>query len=579
MNPTSPPTDTANKSGPVLNVLAHGATVNDNVDATAAINKTVAALPASGGTVYLPVGTYAIRSSLTVITINQANVSFICAPGAILQAQTGFRANFPEIDIPNSATNVLVQGCVLDGNSISGQGFQIDGSAGQVLIDNVESKNQTGTAGRGILRTGGLVQITNSYFHNDPGGYYDFAGVGGTPSLRFDTNHCDVITGNPNGICAGSSGLNFFEASNNLFTNTTAGTQAVLYCFGCDQVDWEHNNFNNVTAAVHCDTCGGGTISFNTATNDIAVGFPDYFVEVGSNFTVEGNASTNKAGERGMVLGVGSDTQGPTALRTQVNSFDSTTGFTAGSNVTLSTDTADKQEGAGSMVATANGSFTTGTLWYFNFDSPQTFWVPYQDIWIKPTNASLSAGQLQLCMSVNSAISTCDLRVNLPAIAQNAWYRVVAYGNGWEGALSINGQSSSGFESFGIKVANSSPGLVVKFDDFDKADELVGYVAQSNKIVNPASACISFGGLQGGIVSDNTCENPIGGSNSAYIDENSAGITFVGNTSSFPASNSSSVHLLVDATAGAATVTASADQTNASRIFSCTNGGKVFPGP
>ncbi len=579
INPALAPEGTADKGAPVFNVLAYGATVNDNLDATGAINKTIAALPVSGGTVYLPSGTYAIKSAHTVITINQANVNFTCAPGAILQAQSGFPANFPEIDISNSANNVLVQGCMLDGNSISGQGFQIDGRAGQVFIDNVESKNQTQNAGRGTLRTGGLVQITNSYFHNEPTGYYDLVGVGGTPSLRFDTNHCDVITGNPNGICVGSSGLNFFEASNNLFTNITAGTQAVLYCFGCDKVDWEHNNFNDVTAAVHCDTCGGGTVSFNTATNDIAVGFPDYFVEVGSHFTVEGNVSLNKTGERGMVLGVGSDNQSPASLRSQVSSFDSTTGFTAGSDVTLSTDSADKQEGTGSMVAIGNGNFTTGTLWYFNFDSPVKFWVPYQDIWIKPTSGAISAGQLQLCVSVNKGISTCDLPINLPAIAQSTWYRVIAYGTGWEGALSINGQSSPGFNSFGIKVTTSSPSLAVKFDDFDKADELVGYVAQSNKIVSPASACISFGALQGGTVANNDCENPIGGSNAAYIDANSAGVAFAGNKSSFSTGIPGSVHLLVDARASAANVTASGDSTNAARMFSCTNGGQVFPGP
>ena len=577
MNPTLPPLGTT--GGPVFNVLAYGATVNNNVDATAAINRTIAAVPASGGTVYLPSGTYAVKSGTTVITINQANVSFICAPGAILKAQAGFRAEFPEIDIPSSATNVLVQGCVLDGNGVSGHGFQIDGNAAQVFIDSVESKNQTGTAGRGSLRTGGLVQITNSHFHDDPTGYYDLAGVGGTPSLRFDTNRCDAITGNPNGICAGSSGLNFFEASNNVFTNAAAGREAVLYCFGCDKVDWQHNSFTSVTAALHCDTCGGGNVSFNAATNDVALGFPDYFVEVGSNFTVEGNVSTNKTGERGMVIGVGSDSQSPASLRTQVNSFDSTTGFTAGSNVTVSTDNADKQEGTGSMVATATGSFTTGTLWYFNFNSPQTSWVPYQDVWIKPTSGALAAGQLQLCMSVNTAISTCDLKINLPAVAQNIWYRVITYGTGWEGALSINGQSRAGFNSFGIRATISSPSLVVKFDDFDKADELLGYVVRSNKIVNPASACISFGALQGGLVNDNSCQNPIGGSNTAYIDQNSAGVTFTGNESNFSAGRAGSVHLLVAGGVGPATVTASGDQTNAATTFSCTDGGKVVPGP
>lgn len=575
--PPPPPTSTSNGSVPVFNVLDSGATVNTNVDATGAINSIVAALPMSGGTVYLPAGTYAIKSAVTTLTINQAHVNFQCAPGAILQAQTGFQTGAAILDIQGSATDVLVQGCVFDGNSVSGQGFRIDGGAAGVSIDHVETKNQTQTGGRGMLRTGGLVQITNSYFHDVPIGYYDFVGAGGTPSLKVDGNHFDRITGSPNSIASGSSGLNYFEASNNVFANITAGTQEVLYCYGCDKVDWQNNQFANVFGAIHCDTCGGGTISFNTATN--STGGVDFFPEVGSNLTIEGNTSTNDAGERGIVLGVGSSSQGVASLRAQVTSFDSTTGFTPGSNVSLTTDGADKQEGTGSMVASANGSFTTGTLWSFDFGAAQTFWVPYQDIWIKPTSGALSAGQLQLCMSVNKAISTCDLPVSLPAVAQNTWYRVITYATGWEGALSINGQSSPGFNSFGIRVATSSPGLVVKFDDFDKATELLGYVARSNTIVNPGSSCMTFGALEGGIVSNNYCENPSGGSSTAYGDENSAGVTFLGNKSSFSSATSGTVHLLVDAPSSAANVTASGDNTNAATMFSCTNGGQVFPGP
>jgi hypothetical protein len=120
---------------------------------------------------------------------------------------------------------------------------------------------------------------------------------------------------------------------------------------------------------------------------------------------------------------------------------------------------------------------------------------------------------------------------------------------------------------------------VVKFDDFDKATELIGYIARSNNIVSPGGACMSFGALQGGIVADNYCENPSSRSNTAYNDENSAGVTFAGNKSSFSTGESGTVHLLVDARASAANVTALGDESNAATMFSCTNGGKVFPRP
>jgi hypothetical protein len=576
INPAPPATSTSNGGGPVLNVLDSGATVNTNIDASAAINSTVAALPASGGTVYLPAGTYAVKSAATALAINRAHVNFECAPGATIQAQTGFPADYAILDIQGSATDVLVQGCVFDGNGVSGQGFQIDGGAARISIDHVETKNQTQTGGRGNLRTGGLVQITNSYFHDVPTGFYDFVGVGGTPSLKVDSNHFDRITGNPNSIASGSSGLNYFEASGNTFTNITAGTQQVLYCYGCDKVDWEHNRFNNVTGAIHCDTCGGGNISFNTATD--SRGGADFFPEVGSNITLEGNESINDSGG-GITLGVGSSTQGPAQLRAQINSFDSTNGFTAGSDVSLSTDSSDKQEGTGSMVATASSSFTTGVLWHNDFaGNPPSFWNPYVSLWVKPTSGALTAGQLQLCFSVNKGLSTCDLAVDIPAIPNNAWYRLITYTPGWQGAFGGNGGSNNGFNSFGVRATTGSAGLAVKFDDLDKSCEELGYVLKSSRIINSFGLCVFAGALQGGVISDNYCENPIGGNN-AYVVENSAGVTFAGNKSSFSSGTSGTVHLLVDALTSASNVTASSDDTNAATMFSRTNGGEVFPGP
>ena len=558
-------------SSGVNNVQAYGATVNTGTDSTAAINKAVTACPNQSCTVYLPAGTYALKNRLTPIVINQPHITFVCAQGVILQAQTGFISpNWPELDIQGSASDVTVQGCVFDGNNISGRGAQVDSTAANIYLDHIEVKNQTQYAVVGAFRTGGLWQVTNSYFHNTPA-LYDLAGNGGAPSLRVDNNRFDSITG----IMAGASGITSYEASGNQFTNSlVGGVEGALYCFGCDQVIWQENHFDNVGAALHCDTCGGGTISSNTATNDYGVGIPDFFVEVGSHFTIEGNVSTNKTGERGLVAGVGSGSQGPASLRTQINSFDSITGFTAGSNVNLSTDTKDKQEGTGSMVATANGSFTSGMFWYFNFSSPQTFWLPFQDIWIEPTSGGLAAGQLQLCFSVNTSVSTCDLPVNLPAVAQNTWYHVIQYATGWEGALQINGQSQSGFKSYGIKVTTNSPSLAVKFDDLDRADELLGYIVRSNNIVNPASTCIGFGALQGGVIEDNYCENPAGGSDAGYDDENSADVEFYNNKSNFSV-RPGSIHLIVDAAVSAANVQVSGDDTNAATEYSLRHGGQV----
>jgi hypothetical protein len=196
-------------------------------------------------------------------------------------------------------------------------------------------------------------------------------------------------------------------------------------------------------------------------------------------------------------------------------------------------------------------------------------------MWIKPTSGALNSGQLQLCLSVQTAISTCDLPVNIPAVAQNTWYRVITYATGWEGALSINGESNPGFKSFGIRAAANSSDLTVKFDDFERAAELLGYVARSNKVVGPAGACISFAALQGAVLTDNDCQVSAGGPNTAYENENSTGVTFTGNTSSFSVSTPGTVHLHIDGLASAANVSTSGNGTNAATMFLCTNGGTV----
>src|ERR1700730_3976200 len=219
-NPPAAPVGTGEPvATPVINVLAYGATVNTGIDSTAAINNAVASCPKQGCTVHLPTGTYALKNSAKPIVINQPHVSVVCDPGAILQAQSGFlQPNWPELEIQGSASDVKVQGCVFDGNGISGRGAQVDSTAANIYFDHIEVKNQTQYAALGAFRTGGLWQISNSYFHNTPA-LYDLAGNGGAPSFRVENNRFDSIAG----IMVGASGINSFEAARNQFSNSIVG--------------------------------------------------------------------------------------------------------------------------------------------------------------------------------------------------------------------------------------------------------------------------------------------------------------------------------------------------------------------
>src|SRR5690242_6647096 len=49
-----------------INVADYGAVGDDNTDDTAAIQAAIAALPAGGGLIYFPPGTYKITSAITV---------------------------------------------------------------------------------------------------------------------------------------------------------------------------------------------------------------------------------------------------------------------------------------------------------------------------------------------------------------------------------------------------------------------------------------------------------------------------------------------------------------------------------
>lgn len=70
-----------------INVQSYGATGNGSTDDTAAINKAIAAIPASGATVYFPCGTYLVSASLTPVTVS--NVTIAGAPSCSEVKRTG----------------------------------------------------------------------------------------------------------------------------------------------------------------------------------------------------------------------------------------------------------------------------------------------------------------------------------------------------------------------------------------------------------------------------------------------------------------------------------------------------------
>jgi hypothetical protein len=554
------------KAGQVNNVLAYGA-VTGTTDNKTAFNAAIAACPSSTCTVYVPPGTYAIKTS--GFTINQPNVNLQCAPGAIIQAQTGFPSTYPILNINGSAKNVVVSNCLWDGNSLSAEDIAVATTAANITIDHNEFKGSTLHGIFGSLRTSGPLRITNNYIHNlgsGAVGFYDLAGSGGSPTVNLDGNWFDSLTAQG----AGASGDSNFEASGNKFSSVNSGVaEGSLYGYGLDRADWQHNYFYGDGVAVHCDTCAGGNISFNTSFNSNGA-MADYFVEASSNMTIEGNNSTNDTASGGITLGSGSLSVGPANYRQQVFSFDSTTGYTAGTNVTLTTDNSDKKEGTGSMVATANSSFTTGTLWYYNFATPQLNVWGYQDMWVKETAGGFLNGTLSLVCSINTNLSTQDMVVPIPPPVSGTWYRMIQYQPGWQGALAQN-SGGTGFKSCGVVVNISDPSIAVKFDDYDYAAEVVGNKIVNNSVILPLYTGIAVGGGQNTIVSKNYVEGAghIYGNSGAYQFANSPGTVFTDNTANFMAGAYESIGIATnDSVVQSTTTVTNFTTSNATTLYS-----------
>jgi parallel beta-helix repeat protein len=115
--PPPPPTPLscapAPTSSAVVNVKDKGATGNGSTNDTAAFNSAVAAVP-SGGTVYVPDGTYMIEAVNTHINL-KSNMTLSMSNGAILKAQAYSGKGAGIVRVYN-LTNVNIIGGTVDGN-------------------------------------------------------------------------------------------------------------------------------------------------------------------------------------------------------------------------------------------------------------------------------------------------------------------------------------------------------------------------------------------------------------------------------------------------------------------------------
>jgi hypothetical protein len=561
------------KGGQVFNVLAYGSPTTPQDCATDAIAGINAAITAAGnnGTVYLPRpsgGCYALKSS--TLAMNGTHVNFQCEAGTILQAQSGFGSGGQMITIGTSASDILITGCVFDGNSIAGDAIDLQGT--RITVDLNEIKNMTAAS---IITPNSLpvtspnptFTVTRNHIHNGAGtGLFVAGGV----ILKANDNRLVNVgstSGQPALDCVGCS---YWEAQRNQFINS-GHSEGCLYSFGVDKVNHSYNYFSGCPSAIHNDTIGGGTISNNYSENSVGA-LPDIWAEASSYTDMSNNTSLNDP-----VSGVWNGTTnnwGPANLRTLIESFNATTGSVASANVALTSDSGDFQApSTASLVATTNSSFTTGTLFYKPL-TPFNIIHGWTDIWIKSvTNVTLK-GDLQFVYSQSATCATADIVVPIPVLPINSWYHLVTYMPGWEAGQA---EAQATLKSFCINFTTSHPSWVVKFDDLEEDAVGVGGKLVGNKVINSQSIGVGWEAQQGIVVSNNYVENPGGlGGWRAYQGMGSTNAEFT-NNKSFHAvllpGASDGTFLRVDATPGASNVIESGSDTNAGSRYVFIGGG------
>lgn len=475
------------------------------VDATGATDSTTGLQTAitalvGGGTLYIDKGTYALKGA-SLTTGASSHLTIQCSPKAVLQAQTGFSGT-AMLTASASSADTLVQGCLFDGNSLAANAILFGTGATRITVIGNEIKNFTGnsinsTSISAIIVPDPVFTITGNYFHNIVG-----AGVwiGHNALVYTNYNRLDTVgtgSGNPALDCVGCV---YRQAKFNNFINS-ANNQACLFTFSTDYVDDTDNYFSGCANGIHDDTAAGGTIANNESVN-ISGSSPDIWCEYCSNVVVTGNTSTN-AGGTGITVGSGGS-ESPLTDQQQMDSFDTSTAcgsapcYVAGTNVTLSTDAADKKEGTGSLVVTTNVSFTTGQLFCFKLSSALAPLAGFWQMWFKPTTNFLQPGDLQITFSQSAACSTSDLVVtNSQQLSQNNWTQLLQYIPRWAAG------AGSGFNSFAVSFLTSHASFVFKLDDLEIVRPTIGDSISGNVVNNSVGVAYQYNTAQGGLFSQN----------------------------------------------------------------------------
>jgi polygalacturonase len=135
----------------IVNVTDTGASGDDAIEDTAAIQAAIDAVAGTGGTVHVPDGTYLVDAAGKGRLRLRSDMTLDLAPGAVLKAVPNDARGYALLSI-SGASNVTVAGGTLEGERHEhagtsgewGMGIRIDGGAENVTISGVTARNMWG---------------------------------------------------------------------------------------------------------------------------------------------------------------------------------------------------------------------------------------------------------------------------------------------------------------------------------------------------------------------------------------------------------------------------------------------------
>lgn len=154
------------KLGTVVDVRDFNAKGDDSSDDTAAFIAAIAAVPAAGGSVFVPAGTYRITAVLTLSA--RTNVSFFGeGMASVIKATTGA---FTLFDLTGSCSDIAFDGLQLQGGgstgSTAGIGISMGASVNRLRLRDCKFSGPTDGTGfnKSVYLVGNSVWLDNCYF-------------------------------------------------------------------------------------------------------------------------------------------------------------------------------------------------------------------------------------------------------------------------------------------------------------------------------------------------------------------------------------------------------------------------------